>query len=80
MTAAVVTNPRHGILSLNSNGSFTYTPNLGYLGPDNFAYTASDGYATSSPATVSITVGPATLVWTGTSLGDWTDAEWSVQA
>jgi len=77
LTAAVVTNPGHGILSLNSNGSFTYTPTLGYLGPDSFTYTASDGYATSSPATVSITVGPATLVWTGTLLGDWTDAEWS---
>ena len=77
LTAAVVTNPVHGILSLNSNGSFTYTPTLGYLGPDSFTYTASDGYATSSPATVSITVGPATLVWTGTLLGNWTDAEWS---
>ena len=77
LSAAVVTNPLHGILSLNSNGSFTYTPTPGYLGPDNFVYTASDGYATSSPAIVSITVGPATLVWTGTLLGDWADAEWS---
>ena len=77
MSAAVVTNPLHGVLSLNSDGSFTYTPSLGYLGADRFVYTASDGYATSSPATVSITVGPATLVWTGTLLGDWTDAQWS---
>ena len=77
LSAAVVTNPLHGVLSLNSDGSFTYTPSLGYLGADRFVYTASDGYATSSPATVSITVGPATLVWTGTLLGDWTDAQWS---
>ena len=32
LTANLVTNPTHGTLSLNSNGSFTYTPNLGYLG------------------------------------------------
>ena len=55
LTAAVVTNPAHGTLSLNSDGSFTYTPTPGYSGDDSFVYGASDG-AIQSYATVSITV------------------------
>ena len=34
----------------------TYTPPAAYNGTDNFAYTASDGFNTSAPATVTITV------------------------
>lgn len=48
--------PLHGTLTLNPNGSFTYTPNAGYYGTDTFAYRISDGGAISNPATVSITV------------------------
>ena len=40
--------PSHGALSLNANGSFTYTPTTGYLGPDSFTYKASDGPFTSA--------------------------------
>src|SRR5262249_12879525 len=43
-------------LSLNSDGSFQYTPTPGYYGSDSFTYRDWDGYAYSSPATVSITV------------------------
>jgi hypothetical protein len=46
----------HGTVTLNGDGSFTYTPETGYYGPDSFTYTISDGLATSSPATVSISV------------------------
>ncbi|MGA2254402.1 MAG: right-handed parallel beta-helix repeat-containing protein, partial [Thermoguttaceae bacterium] len=53
LTAILVSNPTHGTLSLSSNGSFTYTPNPGYLGADSFTYQASDGYITSSPVTIS---------------------------
>jgi VCBS repeat-containing protein len=50
----------HGSVTLSSDGSFTYTPQAGYNGPDGFSYTLSDGIATDSGA-VSITVGtPAT--------------------
>ncbi len=58
LTAAVVFGPSHGALTLNSNGSFTYTPDTGYNGPDTFAYTASDEALTSSAAIVSITINP----------------------
>ncbi|HVT77629.1 MAG TPA: Ig-like domain-containing protein [Acidimicrobiales bacterium] len=42
MTAAVVTNPSHGAVTVNSDGSFTYTPAAGYAGNDSFAYKACD--------------------------------------
>jgi VCBS repeat-containing protein len=58
LTAAVVTGPAHGTLTLNANGSFAYTPAANYNGPDSFTYRASDGSLTSDPATVTITVTP----------------------
>jgi len=56
LTAAVVANPSHGTLTLNANGSFTYTPTTGYTGTDSFTYRASDGSLTSNIATVTITI------------------------
>ena len=56
MTYAVATGPAHGTLALSSDGSFTFAPNENYHGTDSFTFTASDGSATSDPATVSITV------------------------
>src|SRR2546426_5116585 len=58
LTAIVVSNPTHGSLTLNSDGSFTYIPALNYNGPDSFTYKANDGQADSAPATVNITVTP----------------------
>ena len=56
LTAVLVNGPAHGALSLNANGSFTYTPAGNYSGPDSFTYKANDGSADSNVATVSITV------------------------
>jgi ELWxxDGT repeat protein len=56
LTAAVVTGPVNGTLTLNANGSFTYTPAANFTGTDTFSYAASDGAATSAPATVTLTV------------------------
>src|SRR5262249_44329418 len=41
LTAILVTGPAHGTLTLNSDGSFTYTPALNYNGPDSFTYKAN---------------------------------------
>jgi uncharacterized repeat protein (TIGR03803 family)/VCBS repeat-containing protein len=51
--------PSHGSLTLNADGSFSYTPVANFSGSDNFSYKASDGSAESNDATVSITVGAA---------------------
>src|SRR6266700_3502923 len=56
LSAVVVTGPAHGTLTLNEDGSFTYTPDANYNGPYSFTYRASDGTTTSSLATVTITV------------------------
>ena len=60
LTAIKVTNPSEGTLTLNANGSFTYTPDTGYTGDDTFTYKANDGALDSNTATVTIHVSDAT--------------------
>jgi hypothetical protein len=62
----IVAPPAHGSLS-GTPPSVTYTPAPAYVGPDSFTFQASDGFLTSAPATVSITVIsiPVSLVATG---------------
>lgn len=55
LTAELVEGPANGTLVFNADGSFTYTPNDGYAGPDAFSYVASDGVE-SVQAMVSIQV------------------------
>ena len=45
-------------MTLNANGSFTYTPAANYNGPDSFTYKANDGTPDCNVATVTITVTP----------------------
>ena len=52
LTARLVSGPAHGTLTLNADGSFTYTPNFRFVGSDSFTYVANDGTSESSPATV----------------------------
>jgi len=54
-----VTDPSHGVLAFNSDGSFTYTPTANYHGTDSFTYKANDGTADSNVATVAITINSA---------------------
>jgi VCBS repeat-containing protein len=56
ITAIKDSDPAHGTVTLNTDGSFTYTPAPDYNGPDSFTYHASDGTASSAPVTVSITI------------------------
>ncbi len=55
LSFAVAAGPAHGTLS-GVAPNLTYTPAADYHGPDSFTFTASDGQATSAPATVSVTV------------------------
>ena len=56
LTAIKVTDPAHGTLMLNSNGSYTYTPATGFVGTDSFTYKANDSVVDSNVVIVAITV------------------------
>ncbi len=59
LTAELLSGPAHAqFFDLNSDGSFTYTPDTDYNGPDTFTYQANDGRGNTTSATVSITVDP----------------------
>jgi VCBS repeat-containing protein len=59
LTAAIASQAVNGVVGLNANGSFTYTPNAGFSGNDSFAYTVSDGKGGSDTATVTVAVAGA---------------------
>lgn len=71
LTAVLVAPPAHGVVTVNPNGSFTYTPAADYSGPDSFTYKANDGALDSAPATVNLTVtaGNAAPVITSVTAG-----------
>ena len=56
LTAAVLANPQHGTLTLNSNGTFTYHHNGDSATSDSFTYRALDGFGAADSATVTITI------------------------
>jgi hypothetical protein len=56
LSAVVVDEPSNGTLTLNADGSFTYTPAANFTGTDSFTYQAGDGALDSNPATVMISV------------------------
>jgi VCBS repeat-containing protein len=58
LTYSLVTAPQHGSVTLNSDGTFTYTPAANYHGADSFTYQASDGSLASNTSTVSLLVTP----------------------
>ena len=58
LTVTKISNPSHGAVVLNGDGSFTYTPAANFFGTDSFAYQLSDGVLSSAVATVTITVNP----------------------
>jgi hypothetical protein len=57
-TAVLLAGPTNGTLTLNADGSFTYTPVAGFTGTDSFTYEAWDGSASSLSAQVTISVLP----------------------
>ena len=56
LTAILVNDVSSGTLNFNSDGSFTYEPEAGFVGEDSFTYRATDGEEESNLATVTITV------------------------
>ncbi|MEA2651363.1 MAG: hypothetical protein QOI85_1084 [Chloroflexota bacterium] len=60
LTYAIATGPTKGSASVVA-GKLRYVPTAGQAGTDSFTYTASDGIATSAPATVSVTITPISV-------------------
>ncbi len=56
LSVSIEAGPAHGVLELEPDGSFRYTPLAGFAGTDRFTYRASDGPSSSPAATVSIQV------------------------
>ncbi|WP_281266879.1 Ig-like domain-containing protein [Curtobacterium sp. 9128] len=50
------TKPAHGDVTVNPDGSYTYTPTTGYSGQDSFDYTVTDGNGAGKSDTVTVTV------------------------
>ncbi len=57
-TWSVVTNPAHGTLTFNNDGTYTYTPEADYNGTDSFDYQLCDTDSDCSTATVTLTITP----------------------
>lgn len=58
LTASKVSDPLHGVLIFNSDGSFTYTNYGDESSTDSFTYNVSDGVNTSNTATVTLNIYP----------------------
>ena len=60
LTYAKASNPSHGTVVVNADGSYTYTPATNYNGTDSFTYTVTDAASGESlTRTVNLTVSPA---------------------
>lgn len=58
LTASVESGPAHGALTLNADGSFSYTADKDYIGMDSFDFRATDTDGDYAVATYSISVAP----------------------
>lgn len=61
LSYSVVTPPAHGTLS-GTAPNLTYTPATDYFGADSFTYIANNGTDSLTPATVSLTVLPSSIL------------------
>ncbi|WP_052380483.1 Ig-like domain-containing protein [Paenibacillus camerounensis] len=56
ITFTLATPPATGTVVVNPDGTFTYTPRMGYVGVDSFTVTATDIYGAAATGTVTIQV------------------------
>ncbi|MCF8234052.1 MAG: LruC domain-containing protein [Bacteroidales bacterium] len=56
VTTTPVADPQHGSVVLNSDGTYTYTPDNGYTGTDTFEYEVCDDNSLCAQATITVTV------------------------
>jgi Ca2+-binding RTX toxin-like protein len=71
LTITSVSNPSHGTVVLQANGSIMFTPDADYIGTASFTYVASDGAGGTATATATINVqGVAGQIINGTAAAD----------
>ena len=58
LSAILVDDVTNGSLTLNADGSFNYTPDPNFNGPDSFTYKTNDGLVDGNTVTVDLTVNP----------------------
>lgn len=58
LNVTTITQPAHGSVVINSDGTVTYTPDADYFGPDVFTYSIDDGNGGIDTASVNINVIP----------------------
>jgi hypothetical protein len=56
LTAMLVSHASHGTVTVNPDGSFSYTPRANFIGIDTFTYRVFDGTAVSNTATALLNV------------------------
>src|SRR4029434_7160511 len=54
LVAVLVAGPTNGMLTLSSNGGFSYSEGPAFAGGDSFTYKVNDGFLDSLPATVAL--------------------------
>ena len=56
LTVSLVDGVQHGVVALQANGAFAYTPNAGFVGSDQFRYQVADGQGGFDVGVVDLTV------------------------
>ncbi|MCB0324260.1 MAG: cadherin-like domain-containing protein, partial [Bdellovibrionales bacterium] len=57
LTITDVVQPQHGTVTIAEDGTLIFTPDLGYIGPDQFSYTITDGRGGYDTAYVEVWIG-----------------------
>lgn len=58
MAPVIVAAPQHGLVVVNPDSTFSYTPAQDYFGTDSFTYRLSNGVVDSNVSTVTLTITP----------------------
>jgi hypothetical protein len=76
LTASDASDPPNGVVTLNSDGSFSYNPEVNFFGDDRFTYRARDPEGKSNTATVTIHVAPVNDPPFFSDVGDPSPVHW----